>query len=86
MATNEGGSSAPSNVVSETTKKGASDGGVIEGDGSLGGVEAVEVDAGAQDGGSSLAPETVAVVEPSAEVETAVVESSAEPEAAAIAG
>ena len=47
VATNEGGSSAPSNVVSETTKKGASDGDVIEGDGSLGGVEAVEVDAGA---------------------------------------
>jgi titin len=84
VATNEGGSSAPSNVVSETTKPGASGGGVMEGGGSLGGEEAVAADGGAQDVGSSLEPETEsAVVEPSAEVDTAVVEPSAEGEAIA---
>jgi hypothetical protein len=96
VAANEGGSSPPSNVVSETTKGGASDGGVVLGDGSAGGgtvdggtvdggtVDGGTVDGGTQDG-SSLDPETVAVVEPSTEAE-AVVEPSTEAQAAAIAG
>jgi hypothetical protein len=102
VATNEGGSSPPSNVVSETTKPGASGGGVIEGDGSQGGEQAVAADGGAQDVGSSLAPETVAeveavvvepsagtdaeVAEPSVEAEAEVAEPSVEAEAEAIAG
>lgn len=84
VATNEGGSSAPSNVVAETTKPGAADDdGVVLGDGSLGGEEAAEVDGGTQDVGSSLDPETVGDVEPITEVE-AVVEPSAEVDAALV--
>ena len=45
VATNEGGSAQPSNVVSETTKNGAGTGGVIEGDGTGDGEPAVDGDA-----------------------------------------
>ena len=86
VATNEGGSSAPSNVVSEATKPGAAEGDVVLGDGSLDGEGTAEVDGGTQDLGSSLDQETVAVMEPSTEVDAALVEASTEASTEATAG
>ncbi|MGH2642076.1 MAG: fibronectin type III domain-containing protein [Actinomycetota bacterium] len=77
VATNEGGSSSPSNVVSETTKPGgAADGDMVLGGESPSGEETAEVDGGTQDVGSSLDPVTVGDTEPITEAEVAVVEPS----------